>query len=165
MKIGIFGGTFDPPHLGHLTVADELKSKLNLDAVFFVPANMHKFKASAVSPEERVAGLEQFLEDNGSEHQVSRVDILRGGVTYSIDTAQDFRHQFPDAELFFIAGSDVLDDLPNWKDFALLTELVNFIVVNRPGFEVSDIPNGVTLVEINSVDISSTKLRKLHKIT
>jgi nicotinate-nucleotide adenylyltransferase len=115
MRIGIFGGTFDPPHIGHLILADECQRQLSLDKLLWVVTNHppHKELTGIRSIEDRLELVRLTIADN-PYFEISRVDIDRPGPHYSVDTVKILRKQFPEAELFYLLGGDSLHDLPGW---------------------------------------------------
>lgn len=161
-RIGVFGGTFDPPQNGHIAVAKAVLEQLHLDAVLFVPAGDPWQKHEISSMADRVemvklaiAGLDKF--------SVSTVDIDRGGPTYTVDTLQDISSEFPNSQLFFIMGDDAFTGITSWKDFDKLGELATLVVVSRHG-KAPEVPAtlspSVNLLEISALPISSTMCRE-----
>ncbi|HLS26719.1 MAG TPA: nicotinate-nucleotide adenylyltransferase [Beutenbergiaceae bacterium] len=163
-RIGIMGGTFDPIHHGHLVAASEVADEFKLDEVVFVPTGTQPFKADrTVTLAEHRYLMAVIATASNPRFTVSRVDIDRGGVTYTIDTLRDLRKAYPDAELFFITGADALGQILQWKDAAELWRLAHFVGVTRPGHELSgkDLPEGeYSLQEIPAMAISSTDCRQ-----
>lgn len=162
-SIGVMGGTFDPIHHGHLVAASEVMDVFNLDQVVFVPAQMQPFKAGrrVTSPEHRYL-MTVIATASNNRFTVSRVDIDRGGTTYTIDTLNDLHQQRPNADLFFITGADALEQILTWKDAEQLFDLAHFIGVTRPGHELNakGIPkSAVSLLEVPAMAISSTDCR------
>jgi nicotinate-nucleotide adenylyltransferase len=157
------GGTFDPVHHGHLVAASEVAGLFGLDQVIFVPTGEPWQKAErAVSPAEDRYLMTVIATASNPRFSVSRVDIDRGGPTYTIDTLTDLRRQHPDAELFFITGADALEQILTWRDSEQLFQLAHFIGVTRPGFPLADshLPDGsVSLVEVPALAISSSDCR------
>jgi nicotinate-nucleotide adenylyltransferase len=157
------GGTFDPVHHGHLVAASEVAGLFGLDQVIFVPTGEPWQKAErAVSPAEDRYLMTVIATASNPRFSVSRVDIDRGGPTYTIDTLTDLRRQHPDAELFFITGADALEQILTWRDSQQLFDLAHFIGVTRPGFHLADshLPEGaVSLVEVPALSISSSDCR------
>ncbi|MBI4974899.1 MAG: nicotinate-nucleotide adenylyltransferase [Candidatus Omnitrophica bacterium] len=165
MKIGILGGTFNPIHMGHLILAEEAYYKLKLDKLIFVPAFMppHKEMTPAVSPEDRLNMVRLAIEDN-PHLEVSTFEIDSKKRSYSVDTLKEFRRTYgKDSELFFITGSDSLKDLFSWKDVNDIFKISKFIVANRPGYPVKDVPKDVETVVITPIEISSQDIRKRLK--
>ncbi|MFM1787480.1 MAG: hypothetical protein RL228_1430 [Actinomycetota bacterium] len=161
MRIGILGGSFDPPHLGHLEMAKVAQDFLNLDTILFVPAATQWQKVHSATSDVR-AHLTQLAIANNPHWQVSFVDIDRGGDTYSVDTITQLRKMHPEDELFFILGSDSANGLESWKQAEELKQSVTFAVVERFGVAI-EVPVGFKYVEIPGKvsPISSTEIRKL----
>lgn len=166
-RIGVMGGTFDPIHHGHLVAASEVADRFNLDEVIFVPTGQPWQKAGRrISPAEDRYLMTVVATASNPRFSVSRVDIDRGGPTYTIDTLRDLRKQFPDEELFFITGADALASIMSWHDWEEMFELAEFVGVTRPGYELredmlpADIQERVHLVEIPAMAISSTDCRE-----
>jgi nicotinate-nucleotide adenylyltransferase len=162
-RIGVMGGTFDPVHHGHLVAASEVAGLFGLDEVVFVPTGQPWQKSDReVSPPEDRYLMTVIATASNPRFSVSRVDVDRGGPTYTIDTLTDLRAQRPDAELFFITGADALGQILGWRDSDRCFELAHFIGVTRPGFALADahLPEGaVSLVEVPALAISSTDCR------
>src|SRR3954465_1450886 len=162
-RVGIMGGTFDPNHHGHLVAASEVAGLFGLDEVVFVPTGQPWQKSEReVSPPEDRYLMTVIATASNPRFRVSRVDIDRGGPTYTIDTLTDLRRLRPDAELFFITGADALAQIVSWRNNEQLFELAHFIGVTRPGFQLADahLPEGVgSLVEVPALAISSTDCR------
>jgi nicotinate-nucleotide adenylyltransferase len=162
-RVGIMGGTFDPIHHGHLVAASEVRARFELDEVIFVPTGEPWQKADRqVSPAEHRYLMAVIATASNPDFWVSRVDIDRGGPTYTIDTVRDIRDQMPDAELFFITGADALAAILSWRDAAELLGMAHFVGVTRPGYELSGthLPaDSVTLVDVPAMAISSSDCR------
>lgn len=160
-RIGVLGGTFDPIHHGHLAAASEVAAALHLDQVLLVPVHSQPFKLDQrmAAPEHRLAMCRLAVEGD-DRLGVSDVDVARGGVTYTLDTLTDLRAEMPDAEVFFITGSDALARLHEWKDAERLTSLARFIGVTRPGHSLPDMDMPHTLVEVPAMAVSSTDVRR-----
>lgn len=161
-RIGVFGGTFDPPQNGHIVVAKAVLEQLNLDLVLFVPAGDPWQKHESSLAADRVdmvrlaiAGIDGF--------SVSTVDIDRGGPTYTVDTLRDIAAEFPQSQLYFIMGDDAFAGITTWKDFDKLGELATLVVVSRYG-NAPEVPAtlspSVNLLEISALPISSTMCRE-----
>ncbi len=162
MRIGILGGTFNPIHIGHLILAEEALSKLKLDKVILVPTYMppHKSVEGSVRPKDRLKMVEIAIEDNGS-FEVSTFELDSRKKSYSIDTLKELRRLYGEgAQLFFITGSDLLKDLFSWKNVNDIFKISKFIVANRPGYPVKDVPEEVENVVITPIEVSSEDIRK-----
>jgi nicotinate-nucleotide adenylyltransferase len=166
-RIGIMGGTFDPIHHGHLVAASEVRAWFNLDEVVFVPTGepWQKSHREVSAAEDRY--LMTVIATASNPHfYVSRVDIERGGPTYTIDTLRDLAAQYPGAELYFITGADALAQILTWHDVDQVFALAHFVGCTRPGTTIDDttlegLPaDRVTLLEIPALAISSTECRE-----
>jgi nicotinate-nucleotide adenylyltransferase len=157
------GGTFDPIHHGHLVAASEVRARFELDEVIFVPTGEPWQKAERrVSPAEHRYLMAVIATASNPDFWVSRVDIDRGGPTYTIDTVRDIAAQTPEAELFFITGADALAAILSWKNATELLGMAHFVGVTRPGYELSGthLPaDSVTLVDVPAMAISSSDCR------
>src|SRR6476659_1299998 len=132
------GGTFDPIHHGHLVAASEVQARFGLDEVVFVPTGRPWQKDdSEVSPAEQRYLMTVIATASNPRFTVSRVDVDRPGLTYTIDTLRDLSTEHPDADLFFITGADALAQILSWKDADELFELAQFVGVTRPEHELS----------------------------
>jgi nicotinate-nucleotide adenylyltransferase len=132
-RIGIFGGSFDPPHLGHLVIAELSRRTLKLDVVYLVPAYQppHKAGRHASTARDRLAMTKLSVRGNSSL-RVSDIEIRRRGVSYTVDTVRAFHRRFPAAELFLIIGSDSLRQFHSWKDPEGILALASLAVYRRP---------------------------------
>jgi nicotinate-nucleotide adenylyltransferase len=157
------GGTFDPIHHGHLVAASEVAAEFGLDEVVFVPTGRPWQKAEReVSPAEHRYLMTVIATASNPHFTVSRVDIDRPGVTYTIETLRDLHAERPEAELFFITGADALAQILTWKDIDELWSLAHFVGVTRPGHALSGVglpEDGVSLLEVPAMAISSTDCR------
>ena len=165
MRIGILGGTFNPIHIGHLILAEEALSKLKLDKVIFVPTYIppHKNVEGSVKPKDRLKMVELAIADNSSL-EVSTFELDSKKKSYSIDTLKAFRDIYGQAaQLYFITGSDLLKDLFSWKNVNEIFKMSKFIVANRPGYPVKDVPEEVERVVITPIEVSSEDIRKRLK--
>ncbi|MCF6521679.1 nicotinate-nucleotide adenylyltransferase [Streptomyces sp. JJ36] len=162
-RLGVMGGTFDPIHHGHLVAASEVAARFALDEVVFVPTGQPWQKShQRVSPAEDRYLMTVIATASNPQFSVSRIDIDRGGRTYTIDTLRDLHAEHPDAELFFITGADALAQILTWRDAEELFSLAHFIGVTRPGHALADpgLPDGgVSLIEVPALAISSTDCR------
>jgi nicotinate-nucleotide adenylyltransferase len=132
MKLGIFGGSFDPIHYGHLLLAESAREQLSLDEVWFIPAAIapHKQGRAATSAKQRVEMLELAIAGQ-SAFRISTIEIDRGGVSYTVDTLQTIKQERPEAELFLLMGADSLADLLTWREPARICELAWPVVSRR----------------------------------
>jgi nicotinate-nucleotide adenylyltransferase len=180
-SVAIFGGTFNPIHYGHLAAAEEIRTRLGLDKVIFVPSGTppHKEAEDLASPKQRCLMAEMAVVGNPS-FEVSDYEAGKKGKTYSIDTVRHFREALgPEAALYFVIGADMLGELGSWRSLEEILGLCRFVVVQRPGFDVQRIldrqilsgpvPAGAELLdnlliqETPMLDISSTQIRRRVK--
>ena len=160
-RIGIMGGTFDPIHHGHLVAASEVAQFFDLDTVLFVPTGQPWQKTDVTEAEHRYL-MTVIATASNPRFTVSRVDIDRGGPTYTIDTLRDLKAANPDADLFFISGADAIAQILGWKDAVELWSLAHFVAVSRPGhtLAISALPRqDVSYLEVPALAISSTDCR------
>jgi nicotinate-nucleotide adenylyltransferase len=139
-RIGILGGTFNPIHLGHLAAAEEVRDRLKLDAVLFIPAFLppHKSESGMPSAAQRQEMVGLAIKGN-PRFQVSDIEILRGGRSYTIDTIEELRRAYPGSDLVFITGLDTFLDIRTWKDWERLLTVCAFAVLSREGFRFRDL--------------------------
>jgi nicotinate-nucleotide adenylyltransferase len=132
--IGMFGGSFDPVHLGHLLVAQAAREELGLARLFFIPTAQSPFKPERqpTPANERLQLLRLALAGE-SWCEIDDQEIKRGGVSYSIDTVRDYARRFPEAQLCWLIGADHVAQLPMWQEAEALARLVEFVVIPRPG--------------------------------
>ena len=174
MRLGIFGGSFDPVHFGHLLLAECCREECRLDQVWFVPAAVppHKRPGAVASASQRVEMLRLATGGHEAFH-VSTLEVDRGGVSYTVETLEAVRREQPAAELFFLMGADSLADLPTWRAPARICELVSPIVVGRAGapppdysvlgpFVAADRLDAIRQlrVEMPAVDLRASDLRR-----
>ncbi|MBI4267789.1 MAG: nicotinate-nucleotide adenylyltransferase [Chloroflexi bacterium] len=172
VRIGVLGGTFDPIHNGHILVAEEVISRLNLEQVIFVPAGRPWLKEGNVitAVEHRVAMVRLAIGDNPA-FKLSLVEVSRPGPSLSVDTVAELQAQLgKDVELFFIIGCDNLTQLPRWKEPARLIKMCRLVVVPRPGYVLPDLSalevcipglsRSLILLDKPEVDIDATGIRQ-----
>lgn len=139
-RIAIFGGTFNPVHVGHLMVADEVRGLFSLDRVIFVSSSVppHKETEGILAPKHRHRMLSLAVDGN-PHFEVSPVELDRGGKSYSVDTVAHFHGIYgPESSIYFIVGIDAFVELPTWHDVPQLFSLCKFIVVTRPGTNMTE---------------------------
>ena len=169
--IGLFGGTFDPIHIGHVVVATEAKMKFNLDKVVFIPSGQppHKNKSKA-SKEDRLEMVKLALIDY-TNYECSDVEIKKKGPSYAVDTVKHYKDiSNKNDELFYITGIDIMETIVKWKSPMELLNLCDFIVVTRPGYDFTnfqkilegklcDFKSSIHLLETRKVDVSASMIR------
>ncbi|MBT9149271.1 MAG: nicotinate-nucleotide adenylyltransferase [Dehalococcoidia bacterium] len=172
MEIGLLGGTFDPVHLGHLIIAEEVRCKLGLSKVVFIPAGQPWLKVDRVITrgEHRLAMVRLAIASNPF-FEVSLAELERSGPSYSVDTVSALRDEYgPEVGLYFIVGPDALVELHRWKEPARLAGLCQLIVVGRPSSREEDlsalhaalpgISSRIRCVDVPQIGISSTEIRQ-----
>ncbi|MDO6448187.1 nicotinate-nucleotide adenylyltransferase [Oceanobacillus profundus] len=157
-RIGILGGTFDPPHLGHLLIAEEVRLAMDLQEIWFIPTYTPPHKtASKTSAQDRIQMLHLATKSN-PHFKVNTIEIERTGKSYTVDTMKELQKLHPEKEFYFIIGADMVEYLPNWHKVDELFSLVRFVGVKRSGYQlVTEYP--ITEIDIPMIDISSSMLR------
>lgn len=172
VRVGIMGGTFDPIHYGHLVTAEGARCKFNLDQVLFLPSGRppHKKEERVTTTEHRYM-MTVLATLTNPYFEVSRIDIDREGISYTIDTLRILREQYgPKTELFFITGADAIFEIVGWKDSDEYLEIAHFIAASRPGFSLDELPEATQkwvgkhterfhMLQIPAMAISSTEIR------
>lgn len=172
-NIGLFGGTFNPIHNGHLHMANAFAEQCQLDCVIFLPAGdpYHK-NTNLVAPEHRL-NMTELATATNPKFAVSDCDLVRGGATYSIDTVQIFRQHYPKAQLYWLMGMDSLMNLHKWKNWQAFVRQTKIVVANRTGDTLAKAPRelhawlgealqsgDLVLLNADTVDISSSQIRE-----
>jgi nicotinate-nucleotide adenylyltransferase len=169
MRLGLFGGTFDPIHLGHLVLAEQCREACKLDRVWFVVAGEPPHKRGERTPVAHRLEMARIAVAGQPQFEVSDIEANRPGPHYSVDTLASVRAERPEDDLFFLIGADSLVDLPGWRDPSGIARLATIVVVNRPGIEeiepagLPDLGPGtrtLELVTIPPIGIASNDLRK-----
>lgn len=183
MKLGIFGGTFNPIHFGHLRAAEEVREKVNLDKVIFIPSGNPPLKSQDLIDAFHRYSMTRLATASNVNFVVSDIEINQTEKSYTVNTIQRLYEIYSGDELFFILGIDAFLDIPNWWQPELLMSMLDFIIVTRPGFDLSDITKSpyiekskeqsalytltsgkkALLINITPLDISSTNIRRLLK--
>jgi nicotinate-nucleotide adenylyltransferase len=167
MKIGIFGGTFNPPHYGHLIVAEFIREEVGLDKIIFIPCSIppHKqnneYLSQIASPEHRFEMVKLAITGN-KFFEVSDIEINRGGVSYTIDTVNYFVSNFPEEKFYLLIGADQFAEFHTWRKPDEIVQKVNLIVFNRPGFVIpkTEFSKFATFITIPNIEISASTIRK-----
>ena len=174
MRLGVFGGTFDPIHIGHLILAEHCRDACRLDRVLIVPAGQPPHKSGRrITPAKLRREMVELAIAGHAAFGVSTIELDRDGPSYSADTLAELARQHPDAELFFLIGADSLLDLPNWYQPSRVLSLATLVVATRPGSVLPDLApvhselehdrldaGHRQIVEIPAVHISSGALRE-----
>lgn len=175
-RLGVFGGSFNPVHLGHLLLAQTALERFDLDRVLFMPCAVqpHKDPRALASAMQREAMVEAAILDNLA-FELLDIELRRGGVSYTVDSLREIRTLYPDADLFFMIGADTVMELHGWKDIDTVLSLCSFIVFARPGFDLQSLsPAALKLpppwperlvrhaCNVRQIDISSSDIR--HRV-
>lgn len=158
-RIGILGGTFDPPHIGHLLIAEEVRLALDLEQVWFIPSHLPPHKEEAqTAAQDRIEMVRRAIENNPA-FQIHAIEVNRLGKSYTFDTMRTLKKEHPDVKFYFIIGGDMVEYLPHWQNIDQLIELVTFVGVKRFGYQLQ---TSYPIVEVNipGIEISSTMIRK-----
>lgn len=163
-RIGIFGGSFDPPHLGHLIVAEEARQAAHLDSVLFVPAyrSPQKLGNNSAKPAQRVQMTRLAVRGNKS-FGVSNYEIQRGGISFTVDTLRELTEQDPSAEFFLIIGVDSFLEFSSWKSPDEISLMASLLVYPRPGYDFPSVGVSAPRAEFlrgPRIDISSSMIRR-----
>ena len=162
MKLGLYGGSFDPVHLGHLLVAQAACEELQLDRLVFIPASQSPFKPepTSASAKDRLRLLRLALV-GWSHCDVDDQELRRGGTSYTIDTVEDYVQRFPGSTLYYLIGSDHVKALSQWRDASKLASLLEFVVIPRPGepWEMAPSPFRVRPLQGFPLQLSSSEIR------
>jgi len=141
LRVGLFGGTFNPVHWGHMRAAEEIREEFDLSQVIFIPTNIppHKESEEIVPADHRLKMLDLAVEDN-PYFFISDVEMKRSGKSYSVETVSHFKHTFGEKlDLFFILGMDAFLEITSWKSYQEILSLCNFIVMSRPPYEIKEL--------------------------
>jgi nicotinate-nucleotide adenylyltransferase len=160
VRIGIFGGSFDPVHRGHLAVAHRAIARLGLDQLRFVPARVQPLKSFGplAAATDRVAMLRVAM-GGAPGFMVDTREIDRSAPSYTVDTLRELRREHPDDELFLLIGADAARDLPRWREGNELTRLATLVVVPRSGDSGGPLPPGAMELDMAPVEVSATDIR------
>jgi nicotinate-nucleotide adenylyltransferase len=172
MRLGLFGGTFDPVHFGHLLLAERCREACRLDHVWFIPAGLPPHKAAeSISPGNQRAEMLEFAIAGHPSFSVNRMELDRAGRSFTVDTLRQLHAEDPGRELFFLIGADSLTDLPSWRDPAGIAELATIVAVNRGDRPLPDlnalksvlgdaVMARIQLVTMPGIDLSATDIRR-----
>lgn len=187
MKIGIFGGSFNPPHMGHINCLTTVQKKAGLDKVFVVPSCQSPLKTpiEGPTPEQRLDMIKLAIQGFGSQFEVDEQEIVRGGTSYTVDTLKSYAKKYKADDIYLIVGADHLESFDSWKDYKQILKEANLIIATRPGFEIPsskeklprylqefileydfnfvELTTGRNLqfLRLQDVDVSASELRKM----
>ncbi|WP_047373757.1 nicotinate-nucleotide adenylyltransferase [Exiguobacterium sp. ZOR0005] len=162
-RIGLMGGTFDPPHLGHLLIAEQAREQLDLDEIWFLPAAIPPHKSGFSPADDRIEMTRRAIADNPA-FKLSMIEFEREEPSYTVETMKRLRERYPDDTFFFLIGADSLEALEKWYDYETLIQLVTFGAVARPGSRYR-LPKraDVRTIDMPQLEISSTDIRERAK--
>lgn len=160
LKVGVFGGSFDPVHIGHLVAAEQAAVRLALDLVRFVPAGRHPLKNRHHAPaEHRVAMVEAAIQDN-PRFVLDPREAQRPGPSYTVDTLRQMAAESPSDALFLLLGADTARELSAWREAEAIAGLATIVVLTRPGATPPAHPLIMRVVEVPEIDVSATAVRE-----
>jgi nicotinate-nucleotide adenylyltransferase len=166
MRLGLFGGSFDPPHVGHLLMALDALDALSLDRLLIIPAAQQPLKPGDQTPAEHRLAMVRACFAGVPGLEVDPVEIARGGLSYMVDTVEEVHRRVPATTLYLLVGSDVVPTLPRWRDVDRLLRMVQLVVLSRAEAEASAgaelvVHGGVVAQRLATrrVDVSSTEIR------
>ncbi|GBD24985.1 Nicotinate-nucleotide adenylyltransferase [bacterium HR30] len=164
LRVGLFGGSFNPIHMGHLRAAEEVREAQGLDRILFIPAALppHKRGHQLATPQQRLEMVRLAVAGNPF-FRASDIELRRGGRSYSIDTLRELRQRFPRWQLYFILGTDAFSEIHTWKEFESLFELAHFVVVSRPGTPVVPLPRLLPVVTRRAFWYAANGLELIHR--
>ncbi|MBU8789491.1 nicotinate-nucleotide adenylyltransferase [Oceanobacillus caeni] len=158
-RVGILGGTFNPPHLGHLWIAEEVRIAMELEEIWFIPTYTPPHKdESKIDASDRLNMLDLAIRDN-EYFKLNTIELERKGKSYTLQTIKELKMKYSDHEFCFIIGADMVEYLPNWYKIDELIELIRFIGVKRFGYKL-ETSYPIITVDIPMVDISSSMIRE-----
>ena len=165
-RLGLYGGSFDPVHCGHLLVAQAACEELGLTRLFFIPAAQSPFKPqSAPAPANERLRLLRLALAGRSDYEIDEQEIRRGGTSFTIDTVRDYLVRYPGADLLYLIGADHVPTLPAWREAEALARLVEFVVIPRPGQRPASFPEPFRGRELAGfpLGVSSSQIRSRVK--
>jgi nicotinate-nucleotide adenylyltransferase len=161
MTIGLFGGSFDPIHHGHLLVAQAVVESLGLEELRFVPAREQPFKIGRhAAPAETRARMVALAIAGEPRFAVDRIELERAGPSYTVDTVRTLREREPGRAFAVLVGADAARELEQWHEVETLAQLASFVILSRPGATIPSLPWSVQVVSVPAVDISATEIRR-----
>jgi nicotinate-nucleotide adenylyltransferase len=160
VRLGVFGGSFNPPHVGHLLVVADAVEALRLDHLIFVPAGVQPLKAGHPVAEARHRlAMVRLLVGNDPRYSVDPIEMDREGLSYTVETLAAFAERYPRAERYFLVGTDVLASFGQWREPERVARLATVAVMQRAG-DNGPVPERAVRVETRRVDVSSTEVRE-----
>lgn len=161
-RVGLFGGTFDPPHIGHLQIAEAVLACLQLDEIWFIPTYHPPHKDDAETDSFHRLQMVKLMIEHEEKFMINTIELDRKGKSYTIDTVSQLEQEYPKTKFYFIIGGDQVTYLKHWKQIDQLIEKVQFVGVERPGVNWEEVPY-VEKLSIPIMDVSSTEIREQIK--
>ena len=166
-RAAIFGGTFNPPHIGHLLIGIRAKQEFGLDKIIYVPARVppHKRNIDIASPKHRMEMVKLLIKGH-NDFFMSDVEIKRESISYSVDTVKFFLNEFPDKKFYFITGSDAFYYIDTWKDYKKLLSLTDFIIYERKDYPKNKVESkyphfeNINWITGNIIPVSASEIRQ-----
>jgi nicotinate-nucleotide adenylyltransferase len=158
VRIGLLGGSFDPPHVGHLLIAHDAVDALGLDRLVFLPTGTQPLKEGQHAPAAHRLAMTRLLVQGDARLAVDPVEIERGGLSFTVDTLASYAAKYPEAQRFFLVGADILESFSRWREPDRVRALATVAVMQRGGEPVS-LLEGMVAVQTRRVDVSSTEIR------
>ncbi|PKR79059.1 nicotinic acid mononucleotide adenylyltransferase [Halalkalibacillus sediminis] len=162
-KIGLFGGTFDPPHIGHIQLVKTVLESLELDEVWLIPTYTPPHKEGARADSQHRLNMLRLLIDGEDQLSISTIEYKREGKSYTLDTVKELKKLYPKNQFYFIIGGDMIDYLPKWHRIDELKQLIQFVGVQRKGYNNPN-DQDVLIVEMPPIEVSSTDIRENIKL-
>ena len=159
MRLGVFGGTFDPPHVGHLIVASDAFDVLELDRLLFIPSAQPPHKSGVHAGAEQRLALTRAATQDDDRFEVDALELQRTGASYTADTLRILRDRYPDADIFLLLGADAAREMHTWHQPEVVADLARVAVMSREGDD-EDFGDDMTPVRVSRVDLSSTDIRE-----
>jgi len=162
-KIGVLGGTFNPVHYGHLAAAEEVRDRLKLDRVLFVPAFLPPHKDEELPSAVQRLEMVRLAVAGNAHYAVSDIEIKRGGRSYTIDTITELQMKYPGAELYFLLGIDSFLEIRTWREWERLLTLCSFVILSREGYRFGDLA-GIGIIDIPAAELTALDERRRDEV-
>jgi len=155
LKVGVFGGTFNPIHNGHLRAAEEVREKLGFDRILFIPSGKPPLKTKDIAVAAHRFEMARLAILDNPFFEISDIETKRTGKSYTVKTIEELKKAYPSREFYLILGIDAFLDIPNWRHPERLIELANFVIISRPGFQFADLKLSPYIQKINRRTLKS----------
>ncbi len=162
MKLGLLGGAFNPPHIGHLILGEEALGSFGLDKIFFIPTNISPHKTNGITEAKHRFNMVNLAIAGNDKFEALDLEIKRGGISYTINTVNQLKKDYPHDELYLIVGSDLSGSFSTWKEFDELKKITKIIVAQRENY-ASETEKDWLKAKITQINISSSRIRQTIK--